>query len=288
VSFQWKYLNISRRPKNISRRPRAPRRTVWEPLQYTIAQKFSFLPLNIAHCFRDERREFDLLNTLTHNSSVQFTFLYHTVTSIFSHVAWQRLPTADIPLFPISFPCRLTTISRHLHTLTAGFSRHLLHPTLSRSFLSWCQSHMGSRQNYCYSQTVAVFVDVGCPLWWEEWCVVYSCCWPSLLQTILGSNPAGLMILIYCSRFEISPTEAAGSRSSSHQDQGAPIISHTLVSHFYTTYISQSCGGCFRIRHYTGSQLIHDSEFTTYIVYSRTAHKTSLMTVDLCFVVYIS
>jgi hypothetical protein len=36
VSFQWKYLNISRHPKNISRRPIAPRRTVLEPLNWLI------------------------------------------------------------------------------------------------------------------------------------------------------------------------------------------------------------------------------------------------------------
>jgi hypothetical protein len=35
------------------------------------------------------------------------------------------------------------------------------------------------------------FVDVGCPLWWEDGSVVYSCCWASPAQSFLGPNPAG-------------------------------------------------------------------------------------------------
>jgi hypothetical protein len=43
--------------------------------------------------------------------------------SVLSHIAWQRLQTADVPLLLGSRPRRLATISHQLHTLTAGLSR---------------------------------------------------------------------------------------------------------------------------------------------------------------------
>jgi hypothetical protein len=36
--------------------------------------------------------------------------------------------------------------------------------------------------------------------------VVYSCCWASPAQSFSGPNPAGLMTIFYCLKFETSPT----------------------------------------------------------------------------------
>jgi cytochrome c oxidase subunit IV len=50
---------------------------------------------------------------------------HHTQTNVLSHVAWQRLPTADIPLLLGSCPLKVATISRQPHILTTGFSWYL-------------------------------------------------------------------------------------------------------------------------------------------------------------------
>jgi hypothetical protein len=36
--------------------------------------------------------------------------------------------------------------------------------------------------------------------------IVYNCCWPSPAQSFPGLNPAGLMTIFYCLRFESLPT----------------------------------------------------------------------------------
>jgi hypothetical protein len=56
-----------------------------------------------------------------------------------------------------------------------------------------------------------MFVDVGCPLWREDWSVVYNCCWSSPAQSFLGLSPAVLMTTFYCLRFETPPTCRARS-----------------------------------------------------------------------------
>jgi hypothetical protein len=76
-----------------------------------------------------------------YNSWLNFADHYHTQTSALSHVAWQRLPSADISLLLSSRPCRVATISRQPHTLTAGFSQYSLQLLAPRAGLtSNCQS----------------------------------------------------------------------------------------------------------------------------------------------------
>jgi hypothetical protein len=49
------------------------------------------------------------------------------------------------------------------------------------------------------------FIDMGCPLWWENGSVIYNFCWPSPAQSFLGLSPARLMTIFYCLRFDTPP-----------------------------------------------------------------------------------
>jgi hypothetical protein len=71
--------------------------------------------------------------------------------------------------------------------------------------LSWCQAPIcGLRPDFCYCQTVAC---CWCgTLSWQEESVVYSCCWFSPAQSLLGLSPVGLVTIFYCLRFETPAT----------------------------------------------------------------------------------
>jgi hypothetical protein len=71
--------------------------------------------------------------------------------------------------------------------------------------LSWNKAPFwGLRPDLYYCQTVAGFVDLGCPLRREDGSVVYNCCWPSPAQSFSGPGPVGLVAIFYCLRFETS------------------------------------------------------------------------------------
>jgi hypothetical protein len=55
------------------------------------------------------------------------------------------------------------------------------------------------------------FVDVEHLLWWEHMSVVENCCWTSRGQPFSGLSPTGLMAIVFCLRFETSPTWRARS-----------------------------------------------------------------------------
>jgi hypothetical protein len=55
------------------------------------------------------------------------------------------------------------------------------------------------------------FVDVGHPLWWEDWSVVNNYRWTLPVQSFLGSSPTGLTTIFYCLRFETPTTWRARS-----------------------------------------------------------------------------
>jgi hypothetical protein len=89
------------------------------------------------------------------------------------------------------------------------------------------------------------FVEVGHPLWREDGSVFYSCSWSSPAQTFSGPTPMGLVIILYCLRFETS----------------------LLVA----SYDSQGYGGGIRHNLHTGVT------GTTYKISSRTAYKTPFL-----------
>jgi hypothetical protein len=66
--------------------------------------------------------------------------------------------------------------------------------------------HSGPKTSFLLMSDSYTFVEVGCPLWWEDGYVIYNCCWPSPAQLFLGPNPAGFMTMFYCLRFDTPPT----------------------------------------------------------------------------------
>jgi hypothetical protein len=87
----------------------------------------------------------------------------------------------------------------------------MLRPTVQSASLSWCQAPIwGLRPELYYCQTVAGLLVWGA-LWRENGSPVYNCCWSSPAQSFLGPNPAGLVTIFYCLRFETPPTWKARS-----------------------------------------------------------------------------
>jgi hypothetical protein len=70
-------------------------------------------------------------------------------------------------------------------------------------------AHFGPKTRFLLLSERCGFVDVGRPLWREDWSVVYNCCCPSPAQSLSGASPAGLMPIFYCLRFEVPPTRRA-------------------------------------------------------------------------------
>jgi hypothetical protein len=66
--------------------------------------------------------------------------------------------------------------------------------------------HLGPKTRFLLLSDSCRFVEVGCPLWWEERYVIYNCCWPSPAQSFLGPSPAGFMTIFYCLWFDTPPT----------------------------------------------------------------------------------
>jgi hypothetical protein len=91
---------------------------------------------------------------------------------VLSHVAWQRLQTADVPLLSGSFACRLATISRRLNTFTHGFSWNFLEPTVTRLFFLGVKPHLAPNIRFLLLSDICGMVDVGRTLWREEGSVV--------------------------------------------------------------------------------------------------------------------
>jgi hypothetical protein len=80
--------------------------------------------------------------------------------------------------------------------------------------MCWCQAH---RTRILFLSDSCWFVDEGRPLWREDGSVVYNCCGSSSEQSFSDPSLAGLMIIIYCLKFEckvpvfIFPKEEGGT-----------------------------------------------------------------------------
>jgi hypothetical protein len=87
--------------------------------------------------------------------------------------------------------------------------------------LSWCQAPSGSEDLILLLSDICRFVDMGCPLWWEDGSVIYSCCWPSPVQSFLGTSLARIMTIFYCLRLKIFLTCPC---TYIPKEQGGPFI----------------------------------------------------------------
>jgi hypothetical protein len=77
---------------------------------------------------------------------------------------------------------------------------------------SWRQAPWDPRPEFLfYNRTLAVFVLMLHPTWRQDGFVVYNCCWSSPAQSFSGPNPARLVTIFYCLRFETLPTWRARS-----------------------------------------------------------------------------
>jgi hypothetical protein len=65
-----------------------------------------------------------------------------------------------------------------------------------QSVLATSPLRLMTRNIFFSNWTLAVIVLMWHPLWWEDWSVVYNCCWPSPVQSLSGSTPAELVTKI--------------------------------------------------------------------------------------------
>jgi hypothetical protein len=77
--------------------------------------------------------------------------------------------------------------------------------------VSLSSTHLGSKTRFLLLSEGCGFVDVGCPLWWEDGSVVYNCCWPLSTQSFSGLSPTLLVTIFYCHRFKTPQTWRARS-----------------------------------------------------------------------------
>jgi hypothetical protein len=62
-------------------------------------------------------------------------------------------------------------------------------------------THLSPKTRFLLFSDSCVFVDVGCPLWWEERFLVYNCCWTSPAQSLSSPSTVGFITIFYCLRF---------------------------------------------------------------------------------------
>jgi hypothetical protein len=66
--------------------------------------------------------------------------------------------------------------------------------------------HLGPKTRYLLLSDSCGFVNLGRPVWREDWYAVYNCCWPSPEQSFSGPSPARLKTIFCCLRLENSST----------------------------------------------------------------------------------
>jgi hypothetical protein len=128
----------------------------------------------------------------------------------------------------------------------------VLRPTVSRQSFLVSSRHLAPKTRFLLLSDICGFVDVGRPLWREDWCVIYNCYWSSLAQSFLGPIPAGLVTIFY-SDSRLPKPGGPGPRIYIPPEQDGPVIYPlALGSIFVASYDSQSYGGCIGTRFHAG------------------------------------
>jgi hypothetical protein len=191
----------------------------------------------------------DLLITCTHHSELQVISAPSLISTIYKSPEHPlSLPTSlpchkPLPgkasnsgdpsvsrpqVLPSSLPYR-TELSTENWQQTGSSrveSNLMLRPTVSRPVWLGIKHPSGAYdQNFITVRQLRVCC-CGTPLWQEDGSVVYSCCWPSPLQSFSDPSPVGLATIFYCLRFE--------------------------TSFIFASYDSQGYGGCIGSRLHTG------------------------------------
>jgi hypothetical protein len=84
------------------------------------------------------------------------------------------------------------------------------------------------------------------PLWREDVPVVYSCCWSSPVQSLLGPSPTGLTTIFFSLNFKTLPTWKARSTFLYPSGTGRPSYSLGTGSLFVAWHDLQGYGGSIR------------------------------------------
>jgi hypothetical protein len=76
---------------------------------------------------------------------------------------------------------------------------------------SWRQSFETQTSNFIFQLNTCSYSPYIKSSQTRGWACVYNCCWSSPAQSFSGPNPAGLMTIFYCLKFETPPTWRARS-----------------------------------------------------------------------------
>jgi hypothetical protein len=113
---------------------------------------------------------------------------------------------------------------RHLR----GLSLHSR--TLSIVNLKVIRPPSGTRDQFLFSSSLKLsldscgFVIMERPIWQEDGSIIYSCCWSSPVQFLLGPNSAGLVTKCYCLSFGTPPVWRARFPYLFPQEQDSTVL----------------------------------------------------------------
>jgi hypothetical protein len=95
--------------------------------------------------------------------------------------------------------------------------------SVGQDVLVW-SSQLGPKTRFLLLSDSCGFVDVGCPLWWEDGSVIYNWCWPLPTQLFLCVSPAGLQLYFAVPDPTLSQPGGPGPCIYIPQEEDGPVI----------------------------------------------------------------